>query len=527
IDDTILITAATGDTSTPATGASSTALTGVTLTLQDPSMPTPTVLFTISAGSAVYTTFSSTVTSTQSTAGGLSVRDDLGSWLAGDKLLVLENVSFTIGTYVSFSADKIEIHHYANGTVVVNNFNLKGATVSFLDDGVPMASLTGDAQFRHVTGSPVAANNGFKLISFANPGVGFMGQTAELPVSTTTSPAAVTAANPTGTVANYGVPRKLGPLTLVSPFIKFHHFNFDFSGNVSAQITIGAVSATIGVGPVSASFNNISGTFEVGLKFDLSNLTAGPTGGSVEFLNIKATSLSVTLGSYVTLSATNVTIRPNASANEELASFGSITATLNINAIALSGSASNFAILGDGSFLAKTNFGITIELGKNGNADATSLQWPAWMPLKSASVSLVWRDFNVDPADFLIQLSAEVDTTIGVIAISGSVTNAVIDPQLLFEGKFPIISIDGLAIGASGNLFGGSISGTLTAGVIRFDPTGRMVDGLGNYTGTSVKATGAITNVFYAGIQAGFEFAGMAGFNIRIGLSDFGPLQIY
>ena len=60
IDNGLIITATSGTVSTPVAGASSKMLTGVTLTVQDPSNPSD-ILFTISAGSAVYTTFSSEV----------------------------------------------------------------------------------------------------------------------------------------------------------------------------------------------------------------------------------------------------------------------------------------------------------------------------------------------------------------------------------------------------------------------------------------------------------------------------------
>ena len=33
--------------------------------------------------------------------------------------------------------------------------------------------------------------------------------------------------------------------------------------------------------------------------------------------------------------------------------------------------------------------------------------------------------------------------------------------------------------------------------------------------------------VFYLGLQGGFSMAGMAGFTIRLGLSELGPLQVF
>ena len=66
---------------------------------------------------------------------------------------MLTNVSFTIGTYVSFTADSIDLQHYTSSSGTVNSFNFGGASVVLLDDGEPMVTLTGSPVFHFTTGS--------------------------------------------------------------------------------------------------------------------------------------------------------------------------------------------------------------------------------------------------------------------------------------------------------------------------------------------------------------------------------------
>ena len=379
------------------------------------------------------------------------------------------------------------------------------ASLVLLNNGQPMVTLTGSPTFHYTTGSSTATDNGFKLDSFTNPGFKFLD-----PVTT------------------------LGPLSLVNPTVGLSNFSFALTGTLSATVTIKADSASIGTSPFSATFTALAGTFDLGLTFDLSNIKNGPTSVTASNFTIEADSLVVNLGSYVTLSAGThanpLTINPTAASNQDLINFGTLSATLHVGSVNITGSASNFAIEGDGSFLAKTGFAVSITLGQDmsGNADASGFSWPSWVPLKTATVSLVWANFNTNPSNFLIDLSATVQTSILGITATGSITDVVIDPALVSAAKFPIISIGSLAVGLSGNIFGGTVSGTLLAGVVRYDTQGNVVDGLGNLLGTNTPDTHTpISSAFYAGIEGGFNLADMAGFNIRIGLSQFGPLQIY
>jgi len=74
-------------------------------------------------------------------------------------------------------------------------------------------------------------------------------------------------------------------------------------------------------------------------------------------------------------------------------------------------------------------------------------------------------------------------------------------------GQFEITSIGALGVGVSGNLFGWT-SGTLVGGMVRIDANGKVVDGLGNLTGTTTPGTTPFKSAFYAGIEGGFNMAG-------------------
>ena len=150
------------------------------------------------------------MTGTGTSGNGLSTRQDGQPWENGDKDLELTNIKFTIGTYVSFSATSIDLQHFTASGATTDAFIFSGATVSLLNNGQPMVSLTGSPVFHYTTGSSTAANNGFKLDSFTNPGFTFLD-----PVTT------------------------LGPLSLMGPSVSLSNFSFALTGTLSATVTIG------------------------------------------------------------------------------------------------------------------------------------------------------------------------------------------------------------------------------------------------------------------------------------------------
>ena len=520
IDNGLIVSASSGAPTSPIPNVSQKSLTDVTLTLQDPSTMTATVIFTISAGSAVYTSFSGDVTPSAATAAGLNTLVGGGDWENNDVDLVLDNVSFTIGNYVSFTATSIDLQHSVVSGVTTDSFNFSGATVALLINGQPMVTLTGSPVFHYTTGSTDPMNpNGFILDSFSNPGFSFL--------------------DPTTT---------LGPLTLMysTDPVSFHDFSFSLSGQLSTTVMIGPVTAMIGTtsSPVSATVDGLSGTFTLQLGFDLGDLTAAPSVTASGF-TLTAASVTANVGSYLTLSATGTTqnplsIDPTAGATQNLISFATLSATLDVGSFDATGTASNFAIEGNGSFLAEPHFGVSIALGTlaNDNSDTSGLGFPSWLPLTGASVALSWPNFNTSPTVFDIDLSATIaNTFIPGLTFSGTLSNVVLDVNASTSPpSIELTSIGALGITVGGSIFGGTVKGSLIGGLVRFDADGNVVDGLGNIedvdadgnvTDTTTPAVGSVTSVFYAGIQAGFNFLDMTGFNIEIGLSELGPLDVY
>ena len=94
----------------------------------------------------------------------------------------------------------------------------------------------------------------------------------------------------------------------------------------------------------------------------------------------------------------------------------------------------------------------------------------------------------------------------------------VIDVGRSNRGEFPIVGLDGFTVEASGDLFGGKISGGAIGGIIKLDANGNVLD---------ESATEYADTVFYGGIIAGFNFAGTAGAEIRVGFSELGFLSAY
>ncbi|MHB1421755.1 MAG: hypothetical protein ACYC3I_00885 [Gemmataceae bacterium] len=519
IDNSLIIKeSSVSSPTTPVTGASNETLTGVTLILQDPSSDQE--FFSISAASASYTTFSGTVTASQintynaANPNGphLDTLPGGNSWQSGDEDLLLTNVSFSLGGVVAFTAASLDLQHYTlTGGGVTDSFNFGNASVEFLNNGSPMVTLSGSPVFHYTTGSSTASDNGFILDSFSNPGFKFL------------DPSSIA----------------LGPLTLTNPSVSLTDFSFspDFSSlsatlsaniNISADATIGS-TVKIYDSSDPGDGKGITGSFGVSATFSLSDL-ANPTVAFNGF-TLTANTVQVDIGGTSTspllqLTATGVSIDPTAAANENLMSFSSITAALNVGGVSISGSASDFAIEGDGSFLAETGFSVSLSVGAN----AGSLSWPTWLPLKSATATLEWPNFNTDPTNFTIDLSASISATIGGMNVSGSVTNAVIDSTLLAEGKFALTSLGGFSASVKGKLFGGTVDGTLIAGIVTFDANGQVVSGPNNdIVGDATPTPGVapFTSVFYAGVEAGFSLGSMNGFNILLGISQLGPLDVF
>jgi hypothetical protein len=233
----------------------------------------------------------------------------------------------------------------------------------------------------------------------------------------------------------------------------------------------------------------------------------------------KVDTLRLTLGSFLTLTATGVNLNTSAGADEEIVSFLSLGAEVKIGSTVIGGEARNFAFLGDGTFVTKPGFGVFLTLG---GADGASFKWPSWLPIKITSIGITWADIQNDPADFQLILTAAVTGLRGIqgLEFSGSIDGIRIDVGKLFRGEFPIVDIAGIGITVKGKLFGGQLNAGLIGGILKLDATGAMID--------SFDTTSPVQDrVFFVGVQGGFEIAGKGGFTIRFALSELGPLGVF
>ncbi|MBL8335376.1 MAG: hypothetical protein JNM97_01270, partial [Rhodoferax sp.] len=242
-------------------------------------------------------------------------------------------------------------------------------------------------------------------------------------------------------------------------------------------------------------------------------------GGKVKGFIFRADTLKITLGSVLTLNATDVAINTSASATEEMVSFRSVGAEVTIGSLVLGGEGRNFAFLGDGTFVTKAGFGVFISVG---SATGASFKWPAWLPIKITEIGITWRDIQDDPSDFVLTLSAAVTGLQGMsgLEFSGAIEGVKIDVGLLLQGKFPIIDIGSIGVQLKGDMFGGQITAGLIGGIIKLDANGAEITSFDT-------TTPVVDRVFFIGVEGGFAFAGIGGFTIKFAVSELGPLGVF
>ncbi len=429
--------------------------TNATITFNDPTQPSQ-ALFTISAGSITYTSgavWNLVVNNASLSLGGFVV-------ISAGSLRIYPDASNSALTHISVTNGTLAL--YYNSTLYVSitaSFSFHfGGTDGFAIDGGAASLLTSVTDFQILP----SLTGGGSAQSQATP------QTMASPMASPLDDSSAT-------------PHRLGPLTLDTPTFNFSDFHFAPGGAFSIRLSIGD-SASLAIGSsVTASFTNLTLAFNLGFKINLAHPLSLPT--NITFNNFLVTvgNFTVTIGPdqnnpFLTLSANNVTINPQAGANQDLISFGGgstpatygLSATLNAGPLHLQGGASNFAIEGNGSLLAKSNFLVALAAGQN-TADA--VDWPSWLPISNLSVTLTWADFNNHPDQFVLTLSAEVEKPSflpGTVNFSGSVTGLQINVAKLENGEFPIVGIGSVGVSVSGTLFGGPVSASLILGIAKF-----------------------------------------------------------
>lgn len=242
------------------------------------------------------------------------------------------------------------------------------------------------------------------------------------------------------------------------------------------------------------------------------------TDGSPSGFVFYADTFQISFGSVLQITAEDLYINTSASASEEVVSFASIGAALNVGPLSIKGEARNFAFLGDGTFVAKQGFGVFFGGSEDGSS---ALGLPSWLPLYIDVIGVEWPDINNNPADFLLTISGGVKEIEGIpgAKFSGSVEGLKIDVGLLLEGRFPIVDLGAFTVGIKANVFGGELSGTIVAGLLKIGTDGEAIPV------TAPSDTEVVDRVMYLGIQGGFDMAGLA-LTIRFAVSELGPLGV-
>ena len=244
------------------------------------------------------------------------------------------------------------------------------------------------------------------------------------------------------------------------------------------------------------------------------------TDGRVDAFQLVVDTLEIRLGTFITLTAVNFRLDTGAAGtSQEMVSFTSVGARVTVAGLSLTGEGRNFAITGDGGFKAKTGFGVALGIG---SATGDSFKWPSFLPVRIDAIGIQWADVENHPEDFVLTLSASVTEIKGLagLTFSGSIQGIKIAPALLARGEFPIIGLDSIAVQVSGKMFGGELTAGLLGGILKLDSSYGIIGALDT-------TTPVFKRVFYLGIEGGFSIAGMAGFTIRLGLSELGPLQVF
>jgi hypothetical protein len=379
--------------------------------------------------------------------------------------------SYDINTQVStLQLDEVDIKVSDLLDVTADDVALNVAPGSFsMSVGSATASVPKLAGFQGSIQNLAITSDGFTIGSAT---LGFMGT---IPIGSV-----LTISDPSATISGLSYSIASGA-----------QFNGDVSFGLSASLNVGKVA--------SASVSGL-------------NVTLGLTPQDYGQFLVTANSASFTLGSYLTLTAASTPSTPlefntAATSGQEIVQFGTVTAQLTAGPLSVSATGQDFGIDSSGDFVALPGFGIKASAGVAGGIDAASaLKWPTFLPIQVSSLSLTWPDFKDDPSNFSIEISAGIDTTLAGLTLSGNVQNAVFNVADVANDQFALTSITG-----AGFQVGGTFAG------VTFDAEG--------FLATTTSSNGQ--SILYGGIDGEVAIAGLAGLQIRLGLSQLGPLDVY
>ena len=316
-------------------------------------------------------------------------------------------------------------------------------------------------------------------------------------------------------------------LSVTNPSITLSSFSATFDGT---NTSISASALTVAVDSASLNLGGVVTASATGLS-----ITVSLQDGS---LAISATELDFSFSQYLTVTVDNVAINTNPGVGGDYLTVGSATATLSTGgsnpSFSVTGTASDFSIVdvaGSPQFQEGANFGVSFSSPSGG-----SLFLPSWLGFSITQFSINWTNFNANPGDFTVVLSASINSIQGLpggVTVSGEITDAVINMGLLEKGEFPITSLGSIGGSVQGTLFGLQVNASFVMGIINLNSLGQIINANNTVTDptTGNLVSGGSTQVasttVYVGVAGGATIPGVGGVEIYIGFSQLGPLTVY
>ena len=253
---------------------------------------------------------------------------------------------------------------------------------------------------------------------------------------------------------------------------------------------------------------NITGGF--GLSLDLSTTGTYVSNVSATGWNLSIGTLTVTLGSFLTISAAGLKLDPTATGSQNFLSLADASTELKVGSftsrvrprISPSRATVTLSAVSPGTPSASAS-----RLDRSGTGTAlvpTGHQRHHEYHLAARSR----HPYRHRLGTFQLVTSFDIKASIAGLDLEGSVKNLTIDVGMIGTGN-PIVSFDSISASVSGDLFGATVSGTFFAGLAQDNTTTPS------------------QNVFYCGVEGSLDLADSLNVTIRLGLSDRGPLDVY
>ncbi len=299
-----------------------------------------------------------------------------------------------------------------------------------------------------------------------------------------------------------------GKFSVTQPSVSLTNFGYSLSAGAEFNSDLTLMATEIDFNPTSSVSIAATGV----------TATISFTTSSIGHFTFSADTVNAHFGSFLAPGASQIAFDTTAADGYYVKVTGTVTAAVNAGPLSVTGSAGGFEVDANDQFVTLPGFAVSLNL-----SDSTQIKWPTFLPIQISHLGIAWpnNDFATNPTDFVLDLSASINAKIGSsgVMISGSVTDAMIDVGLLQQGKFPITGLSGAGLAVSGTLFGATVSGGAFLDILNVDANGVAI--------ASGSSTPIANRIFYGGIEAGIELENAAGFQVRLGFSQLGPLDAF